>query len=853
MIPKTLRLLFLCLFLTAGINTMAQPGTCTKGGFQAVIGDNGQQTANDLKECIGGKGYVLAGSTTENSAGGTDALLIVTDTNGVTRWAKTYGSIGNDGFNNVILTKDGNYLAIGWSNFTNRTSDIFVAKIDPNGSLLWSRSYGAGTTYGENGHAIAEMDDGTFVIAADYNSEPTQVQSIYMKINASGDPVWIKMLQDGGSSQAYGLVIQGDMITGTGVVARGGSSTYNDGYLVKLRAGDGSIVWTKNIESENRSNRLEAIRLKNNQYILDMYNTDTWVSGNVVPMIFTTDTSGNIIYDQSYEITGFQPNWPVSRGIFPTADGGYLSAISELNTNTSPRFVKVGSSGAVDWTDNFVTYTSQQMRMSLEDADGNMLAVGQCTLPNGATDILFIKTNPNGLLGDNTGQCQVTHPTATNRPIPITISDAGPGYWTNISDGNITAFTPLVSFAPYLDHTTYPCDGVEHCRTLNITGKDTLCDWHTLVNYLGVRDPGCTSQIAWSVDNPAIATAVKLNDSTVTIQFNAPGSVTLHGEITTTCAIISADKKIWAFDSIPVRLGNDTGICVTATLTLDAGPGFLSYDWSTGAATQKITVNAQGQLRVTAAYTPSCISRDTIELAMYDPRVNLGPDTSLCRNDTYTFNANGIFNDYQWQDGSTNSSFTTDQPGKYWIRVHDSHNCVASDTAYILTIHELPAGFLSPTATICTDDFLVLQPEGIWSSYLWSTNAVTDTTTITAPGPYWLEVTDRFGCKGRENTIVVAADCRRDIYFPGAFTPNGDGNNDVFRPKVYGTLAEFYMAIFNRWGEKVFETRDATRGWNGVFKGILQSSNSFVWYAVYRFSGRTQHQQKAKGNLTLVR
>jgi gliding motility-associated-like protein len=339
----------------------------------------------------------------------------------------------------------------------------------------------------------------------------------------------------------------------------------------------------------------------------------------------------------------------------------------------------------------------------------------------------------------------------------------------------------------------------------------------------------------------------------VQVQFITPGSVTLHGELTTTCAVITADKKIWSYDSIPIKLGNDTGICINASLTLDAGAGFISYGWNTGESTRQITVQTEGEYQVAAAYSPSCFSRDTLQLAIYDPKVNIGPDTSLCRNDTYTFRPNGVFNDYLWQDGSTDAGFTTDQTGEYWLQVEDNHHCFARDTAELLAIHELPEGFLPSSATICTDDYLVLKPESTWNAYLWSTGAVTDTTTIKAPGAYWLQVTDRFGCKGREDIIVVAADCRRDIYFPNAFTPNGDGNNDVFRPKVYGTLLGFYMVIFDRWGEKVFETKDAAHGWNGGFNGVLQPNGTFVWYASYLFSGRTQHQHQLKGTLTLVR
>jgi gliding motility-associated-like protein len=70
-----------------------------------------------------------------------------------------------------------------------------------------------------------------------------------------------------------------------------------------------------------------------------------------------------------------------------------------------------------------------------------------------------------------------------------------------------------------------------------------------------------------------------------------------------------------------------------------------------------------------------------------------------------------------------------------------------------------------------------------------------------------------------------------EILVPKAFTPNRDGKNDYLRPILLGVKQLNYFKIFNRWGQVIFETRNDQPGWDGRLKGILQSSQVFVWVA----------------------
>lgn len=89
------------------------------------------------------------------------------------------------------------------------------------------------------------------------------------------------------------------------------------------------------------------------------------------------------------------------------------------------------------------------------------------------------------------------------------------------------------------------------------------------------------------------------------------------------------------------------------------------------------------------------------------------------------------------------------------------------------------------------------------------------------------------------------------FYVPNAFTPNNDGRNDVFKPMIFGNVVHYSFVIYNRFGQKVFESTDLTRGWDGNFHGTNSPGDIFVWSCVYQFAG--ENVENKKGSVTLVR
>ena len=114
---------------------------------------------------------------------------------------------------------------------------------------------------------------------------------------------------------------------------------------------------------------------------------------------------------------------------------------------------------------------------------------------------------------------------------------------------------------------------------------------------------------------------------------------------------------------------------------------------------------------------------------------------------------------------------------------------------------------------------------------------------------YTITVTDGAGCKISDSLTVNVTST--GLLIPTGFSPNGDGVNDVFHV-LNKNLVKLDLAVFDRWGVKVYETTDWTVGWDGTFKGMKQEIGTYVWECSYQLIGESE-LKSAKGNVTLLR
>lgn len=163
-----------------------------------------------------------------------------------------------------------------------------------------------------------------------------------------------------------------------------------------------------------------------------------------------------------------------------------------------------------------------------------------------------------------------------------------------------------------------------------------------------------------------------------------------------------------------------------------------------------------------------------------------------------------------------------------------------------LAVQTNPNPDLGNITDFCTGDSLVLSP-GQFSSYLWQDGSTQDHFVVKKPGTYNVTVSN--ACSSASKSITIASK-KCFINFPNAFTPNNDGKNDVFMVLTQFQLQEYDLAVFNRWGQKLFETRDQSKGWDGTFNGEIQDTGAYVWYCSFKNSNGTSFM---KGTVILIR
>jgi gliding motility-associated-like protein len=229
--------------------------------------------------------------------------------------------------------------------------------------------------------------------------------------------------------------------------------------------------------------------------------------------------------------------------------------------------------------------------------------------------------------------------------------------------------------------------------------------------------------------------------------------------------------------------------------------------------------------------------------------LSLGNDTTLCLGQTLLLNAANNNSTYLWQNGSTGPSFTVDTAGIYSVRV-DEDGC---DTTGSLTVSYItkPSVYIVPDTTICVTQQLILNATYPNSTYEWQDGTTNADYIVRKPGIYSVQVTNGCGFITDSSTVNFE-NCGCKFFVPTAFTPNGDGINDVFMLKYQCIFSSYQLKIFNRWGQLVFVSRNPSIGWDGNFKGASQPVGSYVWEMSYtdQINGKNQEQH---GTVVLIR
>ncbi|MEI6694513.1 MAG: gliding motility-associated C-terminal domain-containing protein [Bacteroidota bacterium] len=286
---------------------------------------------------------------------------------------------------------------------------------------------------------------------------------------------------------------------------------------------------------------------------------------------------------------------------------------------------------------------------------------------------------------------------------------------------------------------------------------------------------------------------------------------------------------------LPTIVTTDGTACIGDTATLSASGG-VSYVWSSGAntATTGVAPLLTTTYRVKVTNQFGCVDSSTAVAHINPlPTIQLTGGTSICMGDNTTLTASGGVS-YLWDNTATTAAITVSPTSlkNYKVVVTDGNGC--SDSSSIaVDVFPLPIPVITQEMdTICKGAYVSITATG-GTIYQWSSGESTNSIYVKpiVKTIYTVTVSNTYNniiCSETASTEMNVRNCNV-IYIPNSFSPSG--YNTIFKPIGEIVISKTYQfAIYNRWGQLIFETTDIHQGWDGRYKGEYVPAGAYIYY-----------------------
>lgn len=579
-----------------------------------------------------------------------------------------------------------------------------------------------------------------------------------------------------------------------------------------------------------------------------------WSNGATTDTIYVT-TSGN------YSFTGATPDeCPAA------SDTATITFVNPpvVNATASPDTICAGGSSVLHanavGTGLIYQWSTQENTDSITVSQTGTyyLTVNDGSCANYDTVTVYQYTHPPVLLNNDTVVCPGQSVTISPSGAPyvsyvwstgantttLTVSTPG-NYWVTVNDGNCNyvsdtfTLSNLQTVSPLAFSDTNVCAG----QPVTLFGQP---DYNNIV---------------WNNQQQGFSI-------TVTVAGNYFYTATDGAGCVVTSDTVIVTHRPYPNPNI---VANPPAICVgQGSTTLNAGSeAGVTYVWQpTGASTATIQVSQPGTYTV-AATNNGCTSFDTLTVNAADtPVLSFEPLVLSCCQDVVLNPAPGQNYTYVWNTGSTDSALTVTTTNNaivnYSVTATNAAGCTSSaSTSVIIKCINAVASALPDTVMFGDSSQLnVVTDYNATFSYAWTPAGTLSDATAQNPlaGPseettYTVVVTDvEDGCVDTAEVTVFVLYGEKFV-MPNAFTPNGDGRNDVFYPVLMGPYQQVVeFRIYNRWGAVVHNSTDP---WSGEFSGKDQPAGTYVYYIIVRTPdaqtpGATK-DHSLSGSFTLLR
>lgn len=346
-------------------------------------------------------------------------------------------------------------------------------------------------------------------------------------------------------------------------------------------------------------------------------------------------------------------------------------------------------------------------------------------------------------------------------------------------------------------------------------------------------------------------------------------TVNYHG------CLIKDSVRVAVLPFITVDILSDTAICRTDSIRLNPISHALQWLWTP--ATGLSNPNIKNPMAAPGADITYHVIANLgkcqddayirVKVAPY-PEAYAGAGTTICYNDTAQLGATMSGASFIWSPTASLLNAQTLAPlahplrtTAYILTVRDTLGCPkpVRDTVVVHVLPRIPAFAGNDTAVIVNQPLQLNALGG--TLYYWQPPTGLSNTSIANPVAvlngtydsmtYIVKVFREDGCSAYDTVVVKVFRTDPDIFVPSAFTPNSDGRNDVLKPILVGMKSLESFRVYNRWGQLVYHTSQAGRGWDGRLKGLPQKSDVYVYLATgINYLGK---KIERKGTVMLIR
>ncbi len=354
-------------------------------------------------------------------------------------------------------------------------------------------------------------------------------------------------------------------------------------------------------------------------------------------------------------------------------------------------------------------------------------------------------------------------------------------------------------------------------------------------------------------------TPIPVNGSVMTTTYTSSGNFTVNiSGFIGQCEAFTA-KEVSVVEDLPeFNLIPEVDICEGDSFRIDFSLFDFSVENAQGIVIENFETVAGGTYFFTALNACGAIERTLdIHVIGFNP-LPFGLQQQICPNrDTVSIGFHNENLAILWSNGANSPTIPTNVEGAFVATISDSSGRCSRDYTFMVENLAYNPRNVWPDETIrlCEEGQRTVHPAFIGVPYTFPDGSAGFNFYVEESG--WVEVEYHDQCYTYQEAVMVElVPCLCPVWIPNAFTPDGDGNNDLFFPIADCPVHGYHLQIFDRWGKLVFESRDIHEGWNGSSPHIDYYAQNSMYTYLIRYKQKLDDLEipkEIKGHLSLLR